>query len=407
MKARSVLAIAAMLLACVAVVSLLRRHGTGNIFASFTSSRMPSAGASASATSSVAPPGEDRLVPEDAATIALPPAPSRELIGKDARAAARAWQARAAQVVFAKDVREFGLEIARLLQLPPDQAWGPLSQRAAEGDLPALLATSRIESLCRFAESDKPKSATPLPYPGLPAGWDSFVAELRALQRESREQRVSHCVDVGKASDFAETIIDRFLRPENPDAQVEIAAENEDAAQAIADLRSIVAKNDTPRGRLLLGDRLLTSQDADESNEGRAMLEKMAPDDPVVAARLAYCLKNGCEGFAADQSAAYRWMEAAAGLGDPAGMAMLYEELDGAGNVVDAWAWSRYTLDLAIAGCFETSIPLYVYIANAVKNETRRKSVLTPVQQNAGLATLYAISGRWERQAKERLACAN
>jgi hypothetical protein len=55
----------------------------------------------------------------------------------------------------------------------------------------------------------------------------------------------------------------------------------------------------------------------------------------------------------------------------------------------------------------ETSIPLYVYIANAVKNETRRKSVLTPVQQNAGLATLYAISGRWERQAKERLACAN
>ena len=30
---------------------------------------------------------------------------------------------------------------------------------------------------------------------------------------------------------------------------------------------------------------------------------------------------------------------------------------------------------------------------------------LTPAEQNAGLAIGYAISGRWEKEARERLAC--
>jgi hypothetical protein len=37
--------------------------------------------------------------------------------------------------------------------------------------------------------------------------------------------------------------------------------------------------------------------------------------------------------------------------------------------------------------------------------EARRKIGLTPAEQNAGLATSYAIEGSWARQAKERLSC--
>ena len=82
-------------------------------------------------------------------------------------------------------------------------------------------------------------------------------------------------------------------------------------------------------------------------------------------------------------------------------------DLDEKGDKVAAWSWSLYVLDLAISGCFETISPSYREIAAAAQDEARRKATLSPAEQNAGLAISYAIFGRWERLAKERLSCAD
>lgn len=50
-------------------------------------------------------------------------------------------------------------------------------------------------------------------------------------------------------------------------------------------------------------------------------------------------------------------------------------------------------------------------LSSAIENPTagdraaQAKAVLTPAEHNIGLAIGYAISGRWEKQARVRLAC--
>ena len=53
----------------------------------------------------------------------------------------------------------------------------------------------------------------------------------------------------------------------------------------------------------------------------------------------------------------------------------------------------------------DTLYASHMNVAWAAQEEARRKAVLTPAEQNAGLAISYAIAGRSERQAKERLSC--
>ena len=137
------------------------------------------------------------------------------------------------------------------------------------------------------------------------------------------------------------------------------------------------------------------------------MLEQLALEDPNAANRIGYCLAEGCGAFPADAPAARAWREQAAGAGDDTGLTVLAIDLDASGDKVAAWAWSLYRLDLAISGCLETISTSYRSIAFAAQDEARRKALLSPAEQNAGLAISYAIFGRWERLAKERLSCAD
>jgi hypothetical protein len=212
--------------------------------------------------------------------------------------------------------------------------------------------------------------------------------------------------EVDDTFDFASVYSDVFLKPGNPDGEIAIAENNyDDKSQAIAELRALIAQHDSARGRFTLANLLVESQDAAESAEGRALLEQLALDDPAAAARLGFCLEAGCGGSTPDTAAARPWLEQAAGLGDLAGLSTLTSMLQHSGDDAGAWAWSLYTLDLGLAGCFETLYPAYQNIAMAAEQEARSKALLTPAQQNAGLAMSYAISGRWERLAKERLSC--
>jgi len=202
-------------------------------------------------------------------------------------------------------------------------------------------------------------------------------------------------------------LLDKFLQSDHPDVLADLVADNTDATQAIADLREVIAKGAGPHAEFLLGDRLLRQQDPAQQAEGRATLERLAADDPAVAARLAYCLINGCQAFAAQPGAARPWLELAAGGGDEFGTSLLMDDLNAHDDVVAAWAWSLYALDLALDGCYERVVPMYRAVATAAANESRYRAQLSPAQQNAGLATFYEISGRSEQKAKERMACAD
>jgi hypothetical protein len=244
-------------------------------------------------------------------------APSVEMVERDPDAAARVWHARATNVVMAKHRKEFGDEVARLMNLPYDEAWDPLVAKAKDGNVGAAIAVLQMAQVCNAESANSTRRhGTPRPpstyYKGLPDAWKPFVDRVDALQRNEHD-RVRRCDGVGDGFDLAMLFLDQFLTSDHPEAEVEMLADNNDRPQAIADLRDLLAAHDLPRGRYLLGDLLLGSDDAGERTEGRAMLEQLAPDDPEAAMRLGDCLQHGCAGLAPDQAAARRWLEMAAG----------------------------------------------------------------------------------------------
>ena len=342
-----------------------------------------------------------------------PAAPAREMIERDPEAAARLWTAHAKTVLRAKNRKEYGDEVARLMELPFREGWGPLMQKANDGDLRAAAAAISISSLCTAEATrgnvphgrERPASSF---YKNLPDAMKPFIDRIAELHTKEYEQRVAGCTGVDKSTDLAYSFIDILLRPENVEAQIEIAGENKDRAAAVADLRAILARQDNARGRLVLGDVLMGSDDPAEHAEGRARLEALAFDHPEVANRLGYCLRGdaeGCGNTAPDAAAARSWFEVSAGLGDPAGLSEIGNALEADGDRAAAWAWSLYGLDLALDGCFESFYPSHIHVAGAARTEAERRAGLTPAEQNAGLAISYAIEGRWAKRARERLSC--
>lgn len=334
---------------------------------------------------------------------------SRDLIARDPEAAARLWRSRVENVLRRRNRKEFGDDVAALLELPYDEAWGPLIEKAKAGDVQAALAAAHIESLCtaestRGAESHQRERPASSYYKNLPEAMKPFIDRLAELNTTLYVQRVAHCSGIDHSDDPTSLVFDNFFRPANVDAQIDVAGNNEDKRQAIADLRAIAAAHDDARARLALGDTLMRSGEGDEHAEGRAMLAQLAPGDPMAANLLAYCSRDGCDG-SPDAAEGRKWSEVSAGLGDPDGLSWTEHALADAGDHAGAWAWSLYALDLALDGCFESIYPSHRNIAHYLQTEAERKAVLTPAEQNAGLAISYAISGRWERQARDRLDC--
>ncbi len=406
MTAHRVLAIVATLVVVAALVLWHSHRGSTNHQAS-SSDRSPNTVAARAAPNSLE--GAIDLRTDVGPDADHPAAPAREMIARDPDSAARLWLSRAENVLRARNRKEYGDEVARLMELPYDQAWGPLVEKAKD-DVHAALAASFIQSICT-AEStrqgqphgrERPASSF---YKNLPDAMKPFIDRIAELHTADYERRVEHCGGVGNGLDLAFMFLDRFFRPDNLEAQIEVAGENDNKPQAIADLRAILAKQDSARGRSVLGDLLMQSDDETESTEGRAMLEQLAPDDPEAANRLAYCLQNGCGGSQPDPAAARSWLEVSAGLGDWLGLSEIEHALADSGDNAGAWAWSVYALDLALDGCFEMISPSHIHIAAAARTEAQRKAVLTPTEQNAGLAINYAISGRWEKRARQRLSC--
>jgi hypothetical protein len=354
---------------------------------------------------------------------AIPP-PRADSIAADATGSAARWRERAERVVRAKNSRLFNADVARLLDLPPDQAWHALVDRALAGDLAAGTAALQIAILCNTLSPDdgyvngtRPNTARKL-HAKLSPSWQNFLDAIETQSRDDLRQRIGHCSGVSGATDFALLMLDHFLEPTDPDVQLAIAREEKDDAQAIADLREIAAKHPAANTKRALGERLMESTEPVARAEGRAALEALAADDADAAIALAFCAGQSppmgdasgfsfrsCHAFDDDPGAASQWVEHAAGLGDESALGRWIAKLQADGRAVDAWAWSLYRLDLAMRGCFEMGRPDFIYVGTAADGEEQLRKDLDAKQENAGRAIANEIAGRWTADATARLDC--
>ena len=335
------------------------------------------------------------------------------MIAADPERSARAWIERSDEVVRAKKERRFGTAVARLLTLPPAEAWSALTARARDGDVAAATAAMLLANECSiisvqlFSNVVEDTRRVDHLTASLPQDRERFFRAIDAQWRERLRARIASCADVGGVLDFALMALDRFVRPADADAQLAEVADVSDDATAIANLRLLADQTGSENARRALGERLMQSRDVGNQAEGRALLEQLAIDDGDIVSFLAACFNKGCGFFRGDPSAAEAWIERAAGLGEWWALTTHMAELETTGQPADAWAWALYRLDLAQAGCFEENQPQFMFIAQAAQDAFRIEQSLNADQQAAGRRAARAIEVSWEAQAAAKLGCAD
>ena len=197
--ARRLLAIVAVF---VLVVSLIAWH-------SHRTAAMRRAASKATAATATAAPRRSSNADDVATTQALerPSAPTIELIARDPLEAANAWQSRAWSVLYAQNRKEYGDDVARLLQLPYNEAWDELLARSKNGDIAAGAALMHIANICKLESTRGEHASDKIPppsrgYKNLPDMWKPFVDRLGELHDEDH-QRITHCEGVGDVLDLA------------------------------------------------------------------------------------------------------------------------------------------------------------------------------------------------------------
>ena len=359
-----------------------------------------------------------RTVPQTAHNAAAQPAPARlplpalemTYIDSDPRRAASEWFARAESVVAEKRVRDYGAAAASLAALPPAQAWTELVRLSKQGDAGAAAAAADLANECarlreqRASQALYSQPAQPFKH-AWPPPWDRFAAAMQAEESSRREARTDSCAGIGGVLDFATMAIDRFVRPDNPDAQLWEAEHVESDAEAIPLLRDLAARMGTEDAQRVLGERLFASRDPSESAEGLAMLVSLAETDRSAAGLLVSCYLSGCGGVSPDPVQAQLWMQAGAGLGDQTDAILLNNALADAHDNASAWAWAMYAFELAASGCLESGQARATTLLQNARRALDWDNLLAPSQHAQALELLQAVRARWLARAASSLHC--
>ncbi len=311
--------------------------------------------------------------------------------------------------IAAKRVRQFGVVVAKLAALPPAQAWAKLTQRARDGDFEAAAAAALLATECsrllELRESRLKPSHDIERAKNMPQKWIDFITAINTQQNARRTQRTDGCPGVRSMLDFVQMTTDRFMRPDDPQAQLGEAEQMADDKDAIPLMRDLADRLGTPEARRELGQRLINSRNPAESAEGLAILESLAESDELAAETLIQCFKSGCGSVVPDSVIATTWMEHAAGLGSLLALTELHNELVKSGSNADAWAWAMYGLELATAGCLETNQPSPTWVLLNAQRLFDLDHLLDAAQRARAQALLPTIRQRWESQAMINLGC--
>jgi len=366
----------------------------------------------------VAAPSDAHTVPQAARNSAAQSAaahlnlPALEMthIDSDPRRAAIEWFARAEAVVVEKRVRDYGAAAAALGALPPAQAWPELVRLSQQGDAGAAAAAADLANECERLREQRASQALysqpAQPFKKTwPPPWDRFATAMQAEETSRREARTDSCAGIGGVLDFATAAIDRFVRPDNPDAQLWEAEHVESDAEAIPLLRDLAARMGTQDAQRVLGQRLFASRDPSESAEGLAMLVSLAETDPSAAGLLVSCYLSGCGGVSPDPVQARFWMQAGAGLGDQTDAILLNNALADAHEDASAWAWAMYEFELAASGCLESAQARATTLLQNARRAQDWDSLLLPAHRAQAQELLQAIRARWLARAASSLHC--
>jgi len=352
-----------------------------------------------------------RTAPASAATSLSQPPLEQHSVAQDPAATAAAWLQRADAAIAAKRTRQLGVEVAAITALPPDQAWQQLTQRAHDGDVRAGVAALSLANECTVLADlrEQPRrssgGAGAAAAKDLTPEWQAFAAAIDAHEQARLAQRMDDCQGVGGIMDFVAMAIDRFIAPDNAEIQLAEAADIEDDDEAIAALRALAAPSGNENAQRELGERLMKSRNAAQSAEGFLLLQSLADTDESVADFLAFCLHDGCGGFPPDPAAPSQWMERAAGSGNAVALQKHIDDLIAQGDIVAAWAWADYRLQLAINGCFEFGAPTSIWILQAARTLAALEPRLVATQRAQASADLLALRQRWLPAATANLGC--
>ncbi|MGA9342840.1 MAG: hypothetical protein WBV61_11005, partial [Rhodanobacteraceae bacterium] len=315
--------------------------------------------------------------------------------------------------------RRFGAKVAALLAEPPADAWNALRALADAGDKNAALAAMQLnqdcDALTRLAATRDGLRATWLDHydaTALPSDWLRMAHAIDDAQLARRTAFIASCAKIGGVRDFALSLLDRFVQPDDPQTQLDYVLAEEDDATAIPDLRRLASEMDSDVARRALGERLIQSRDPRDRDEGRALLERLAnsahgasPEWRNAIGFLANCLRNGCGSFPRDPAAAQAWLERAAGLGFAWALNTQIGDLQASGNTSTAWAWASYRFDLARASCTQSDAPELFALVEAAETAYRIGALLNATDQARGNAELARIHATWWAQATAALDC--
>lgn len=348
----------------------------------------------------------------DAPSVAVQPsrAVARQAISADPVASSRSWSTVSSDVIERKNARRLGKDAARLMRLPPVEAWKELTARARDGDIGSAITAAQLTIDCANIASIEAAGAHASYVnhlvDGMPEDWTRFVRALDTDVQQWQATRIADCQGVGGTKDLALMAIDRFLNADDPQIQLAAAQDDDDDSEAITDLRRLAGQLDDTPSRLALALRLTKSRNVAEQSEGRAMLERLASDgDGDAVVFLAICLHDGCGFFHADPAAASIWIEQAAGIGEWSLLAVQIADLTASAQPIEAHAWALYRLELAQAGCFELGQPGIFFIATSAQTVFSQESRMTASEKAQAQEQSSSLHTRWAASADAYLGC--
>lgn len=281
--------------------------------------------------------------------------------------------------------RILGDEIAGLMQLPLDEAWTALEQRALAGDARAAEALNALSGNCSFDPFDPGRRGEKYRFmrdrasAGLAAPDRAFVhgaLDTELLAIESDEQA---CRAAGLGRDrlvrLAERRLETLGRPEAPPSGDDSHAWLEYYARAFPPIeQSPFPTEPSPQARRWL-ERIDDALDPAAWRE----LSREAPDDPALVARIAYCALAKCGDLPPEAwDEATHYVERAAQNGLPQAIQSVIAREVEASALAQAHAWAEFGMWIIESGCF--AVPQALEYADLARERAAIATRLTAVQ---------------------------
>lgn len=269
---------------------------------------------------------------------------------------AAGWQSEANRqaVIHALNAQRYSPEVATILRRPLGEAWPQLEALAQSGNRSAGDALHDLAFECRPGPSAASRTYGYLSaslQAGIPDPDRAFVAGALAHELAAIEATQNQCTthDLGFARLAAMLGLPHpSTDPHNDELAYRVAL-GETFRATFGGGGGAIAAESTPGAIALFQ---LTDGDSTAPASDLAVAIEAAEDEPLVAARLAYCFEHGCGQVPVLPPQEQRpWQEQAAHLGSGSAATAIVEADESAGELERAYAWAWFARWVASHAC--------------------------------------------------------